>query len=111
MDATFQHTVDLRRAMHVMKVAWEAVHPDIVINGFIKAGFKNASLSEINDTIDHSLIEDFDAFVDIDERLLSEDSETIETDDEVGRYNICNLIDVGQCHYRTHQGTPGRRGT
>ena len=75
-------TVDLDHGLHLMNMAWKEVHPDVVVNSFTKAGFKNASIVASSAYAHCDLVNDFDKFVDIDETLLADEASAMPSDDE-----------------------------
>ncbi|VDP75140.1 unnamed protein product [Echinostoma caproni] len=79
--------VNIHMAMHVVKKAWVSVHLHVLINAFMKVGFKSTLLQPVmpppEDKCD--LIEDFTYYVPIDARLFEEEIACLEFhDEEVG---------------------------
>ncbi|VDP79945.1 unnamed protein product [Echinostoma caproni] len=62
------------KCLHLVKKAWTSVHPHVLINAFIKVGFKSTLNQPMIQTPENSrdLIEDFAHYVFIDECLSGE---------------------------------------
>ncbi|VDP66740.1 unnamed protein product [Echinostoma caproni] len=61
--------VDILMAMHLVKKAWVSAHPDVLINAFMKAGFKSTLIQPVKQPPEDKcdLIEDFTHYVSIDD--------------------------------------------
>ncbi|VDP92714.1 unnamed protein product [Echinostoma caproni] len=75
--------VNILMAMHLVKKAWVSVHPDVLINAFMKAGFKSTLIQPVMQPSEDKcdLIEDF-THVSIDDRLFEEEIACLEYDEE-----------------------------
>ncbi|VDP80946.1 unnamed protein product [Echinostoma caproni] len=66
--------VDILMAIHLVKKAWVSVHPHVLINAFMKAGFKSTLIQPVmqppEDKCD--LIEEFTHYVSIDDHPFEE---------------------------------------
>ncbi|VDP90784.1 unnamed protein product [Echinostoma caproni] len=53
--------VDILMGMHLVRKAWVSVHPHVLINAFMKAGFKSTSIQSVMQLPEGEwdLIEDF----------------------------------------------------
>ena len=91
IDFCIAKNLDMFQSMWLVKQAWREVHPDIIINSFRKAGFSEEQQIDIPEDPTPCIIEDFNEFVSIDDRLLSKELEITYTDDEVCLHSINNL--------------------
>ncbi|VDP90670.1 unnamed protein product [Echinostoma caproni] len=75
---------------YLVKEAWVSVYPHVLINAFMKPGFKSTLIQPVmqppEDKCD--LIEDFTHYVSIDDRLFEEEIACLEFDDQEVGYLI-----------------------
>lgn len=86
-DLTVAKKLHVLHALHFTKRAWSDVHPDVLINGFSKAGFQEKPLLDTAAESNCDGIDDFFSYVKMDEQLFQEEIKEIEVDtDEVNVY-------------------------
>ena len=73
--------VNLLLAMHLMTKAWSSVHPDIILNSYIRSGFHKdlEKLKDVCSVEDYDMIEGFKSFIAVDDRLFEEELEALPT--------------------------------
>ncbi|VDP23474.1 unnamed protein product [Echinostoma caproni] len=80
--------VNILMIMHLIKKAWASVHPLVLINAFMKAGFKSTLIQSVmqppEDKFD--LIEDFTPYVTV---FFEEEIVCLEFENEEVRYLKC----------------------
>uniref|UniRef100_A0A183AUU6 ANF_receptor domain-containing protein n=1 Tax=Echinostoma caproni TaxID=27848 RepID=A0A183AUU6_9TREM len=72
--------VDILMPMHLVKKTWVSVHPHVLINAFMKAGFKSTLIQPVMQPLEDKcdLIEDFTHYVSTDYRLFEEEIARLE---------------------------------
>lgn len=69
VNMDFLYRYNLLTAMQLIKTAWSDVHPDTIVNSFLKAGFyEGPTTSREHEEVDAN--NNFEVFIDIDEKLL-----------------------------------------
>jgi hypothetical protein len=76
------HPIDILQAMYFIKRAWINVHPDVLINTFVKAGFKARIETEVNEPNCAQLEEHELQYTTIDDRLFEEEIRHINIDND-----------------------------
>jgi hypothetical protein len=77
------------QAMRFVRHSWDAVHPDVIINAFRKAGFSNQPEKTVQTADECPLVENFLQYVSIDDELFSEEMQQVELEadsDEVSYF-------------------------
>ncbi|VDP70163.1 unnamed protein product [Echinostoma caproni] len=77
--------VDILMTIHLVKKAWVSAHPHVLINAFMKAGFKSTLIQPLMQPPEdkNDLIVDFTHYVIIDEEIAC-----LELDEEVGYLKV-----------------------
>ncbi|VDP88361.1 unnamed protein product [Echinostoma caproni] len=73
---TMKAEVYIFMIMHLTKKAWVSVHPYVLINAFMKAGFESTLMQQPEDKCD--LIENFTQYVSIVDRVFEEEIACLE---------------------------------
>lgn len=82
---TMNIDTSLLLALHIIKKSWLAVHPDVVLNSFHKAGLDAVPGKNIPEPPPENceLIDDFESYVSVDDRLFEEEIEALERADQM----------------------------
>ena len=83
--------VDLLSALYLIRKTWLEVHPDVLVNGYVKTELTTILNIQIEETCD--LIDDFENYVGIDDRLFKDKLATLELEDVEVNYIFVKVLD------------------